>query len=221
MANYIPPKDSDLALWAANFSALITASPGTYGLVAADAAAIAAVQATWVAAYALVTSPSTKTAATVQAKNIARANLLVTDRAYAQQIANNMGVSSANKIALGLNPRTNTPTPVTAPTTYPVLSVPNAIALGHVIRFRDDLASPSVKAKPAGALALLLFGSASATPITDPTQLKFLKVVTKSPLTQTWLSGDVGKQAYYAAVWSTRTGLVGPWSTIINFTIAS
>lgn len=220
MPNYIPAKDADLATWAANFSNLITASPATYGLTAGNATTIAAVQAAWVSAYALVTSPSTKTPATVQAKNIARANLLAIDRVFAQAVANNPGVTSANKIALGVNPRVNTPTPVTAPTTYPVISIPSAIALGHVIRFRDDLASPSVKAKPAGAIAMLLFGSASATPITDPTLLNFLKLTTKSPLTAAWGSGDVGKKAYYAARWSTRTGLVGPWSTIVSFTIA-
>ena len=51
LAPYIPVKDADLANWLDNFSALITASPATYGLVAGDAVAIAAQVAAWDAAY--------------------------------------------------------------------------------------------------------------------------------------------------------------------------
>ena len=39
---YIPARNANLIAWAANFSTLITASPGTYGLLAGDATAIAA-----------------------------------------------------------------------------------------------------------------------------------------------------------------------------------
>lgn len=220
-APYIPAKDAQLDAWANNFSTLITAGPGTYGLLAADAVAIAALFTTWHAAYNVAKSPSTRTPTTVQAKNIARANLLATCRPYAQTVANNAGVSSANKIALGVNPRTNPPAPIAAPTTNPNLTIVSASTLTQVIRSRDSMAAPSVKAKPAGAVALQLYGTASATPVTDPTALKFLGLQTKTPFQVSWTSGDAGKQAYYAARWVTRTGLVGPWSSIVSFTVAA
>lgn len=216
---YIPPKDADFANWVSNFSTMITASPTTYGLVAADAVTIAAVQSAFATAYSAAINPSTRTPTTVQAKNVAKLNALSTCRPYAQQIANNAGVSSANKIALGLNPRTNPPTPITAPTTNPVVSVPSMINLGHILRYRDSLASPSVKAKPAGAVAMELRCSVSATPLTNPDTLAYVGLVTKAPFTQTFSSGDIGKQAYYAGRWVTRKGLVGPWSAIVNATV--
>lgn len=219
LAPYIPAPDAALANWASNFSTLITAAPATYGLTTGDAAAIAAVEATWAADYALVTSPMTKTPATVANKNTARINLLATLRPYAQTIALNAGVSSSNKIALGLNPRTSTPVPITAPTTYPSLTIAQALALAHVIRYRDSIASPSVKAKPYGVVQIQLFGMTSTTPVTDPTTLPLLQATTKSPLLQTWGSGAVGLKAYYAAKWATRKGLVGPWSPIVAFTV--
>jgi hypothetical protein len=221
LAPYIPPKDSVLNTWAANFSTLITASPGTYGLVSGDAVAIAAVVATWTAAYALVTSPSTKTPATVSAKNTARTTMLATLRPYAQTIGLNAGVTSGNKIALGINPRTSVPIPITTPTTYPLLTIQAALALQHILRYRDQLASPSVKSKPYGVLQVQLYGMASATVVTDPSTLPFLQAATKSPFLQTWPSGDVGEKAYYAARYVTRKGLVGPWSPIVSFTIAT
>lgn len=217
--SYIPPKDADLALWSANFSTLITASPPTYGLTTGDAVTIAAANTAFQAAYLIVTSPSTKTPAAVQFKNIQRANLLATVRPYGQRIANNAGIASSLKIALGLNPRTNPPTPVTAPATMPILSIPSLIHLGHILRYRDSLASPSTKGKPAGAIAMELYGTASATVITDPAVLVFLGLQTKSPFTQLWDSGSVGKAAYYAGRWVTRKGLIGPWSAIVSMTI--
>ena len=147
--------------------------------------------------------------------------MLATVRPYAQTISLNAGVSTGNKIALGINPRTSVPVPITAPTTYPVLTVQAALALQHIIRYRDQLASPSVKAKPYGVISCQIYGSPSATVITDPTTLQFLQAATKAPLLQSWPSGDIGQKAYYAARWITRKGLLGPWSPIVSFTIAS
>lgn len=217
---YIPTKDADLSTWAANFSALITTSPGTYGLVSGDAVAIAAQNSAFQAAYALVTSPSTKTPTTVAAKDTAKITMLATIRPYAQQISLNAGVSTGNKIAVGVNPRTSVPAPITAPTTNPSLTIVSALPLQHVVRYRDSTASPSVKSKPYGVIQIQIFASVSVTPITDPTLLAFQQATAKSPLLQTWPSGDLGKIAYYAARWVTRSGLVGPWSPIVNFVVA-
>lgn len=217
---YIPATDSGTASWSNNFSTLITANPATYGLVAADATAIAAIVATWATAYALVLSPSTKTPTTVSAKNTAKINLLAVVRPYAQTIALNAGVASSDKTALGLNPRTSTPTPITAPTTNPILSIISGTPLVQILRYRDSAASPSVKSKPYGVTQVQLFASASATPITDPSVLGYHAAKTKSPLQAVWQSGDVGKVAYYAARYITRTGLVGPWSPVVSMTIA-
>lgn len=220
VAPYIPPKDADLDNWSSNFSTLITASPATYGLVTSDAVAIATVVDAWHAAYLLVTSPTTKTADTVQAKNDARTNMLAIVRPYAQTIALNAGVTSDDKIALGLNPRTTPPTPITEPTTNPVLTIQNAPPLAVILRYRDSVASVSVKSKPYGVTAVQVFATVSATPISDPEALAFQLQATKSPLQLMFGSGDVGKQAYIAARYVTQKGLFGPWSPIINFTVA-
>lgn len=219
LAPYIPTKDVLLDTWSANFSTLITANPATYGLTAADATAIAAVVASWHAAYLLVTSSSTKTAATVSAKDTQKQLLLATCRPYAIIISLNAGVSSANKIAVGVNPRTSVPVPIAQPVTMPVLSINPLGPLTHAVRYRDSLASPSVKSKPYGAIGMQLFGLASATPITNPNLLLYMLDSGKSPFSVTLASGDVGKQQYYAGRWITRRGLVGPWSSIVNATV--
>jgi hypothetical protein len=217
---YIPNKDAAFDAWLQNFSTLLTANPTLYGQTAGAASTVAGQQSAWANAYALVTSPATKTKTTVAAKNAARVTASGIVRPYAVEISLNAGVSSANKTAIGVNPRTSVPTPVTTPTTYPALTITQALPLQTVVAYRDQLASPSVKSKPYGVTALQLFASASATPITDPTLLNFIGVNTKSPFAITWDSSKKGMQGYFAARWQTRKGLVGPWGPIVNFTIA-
>src|SRR5262249_27678925 len=154
-------------------------------------------------------------------KNDARIALLATVRPYAQLVANNAAVSSSDKLALGINPRTSVPTPIATPTTNPVLTIDTATPLGHVLRYRDSIGSPTSKGKRYGAVQIQVFAVTSATPITDPTLLPLKLATTKSPALVSWDAGDAGKTAYYAARWITRTGKVGPFSPIINFIVAA
>jgi hypothetical protein len=216
---YIPAKNAGYVAWLANFASLITAAPATYGLTAGDATTIAAQNTAVAAAYALITSPATKTAQTVSAFNTEKVMSLAIVRPYAQTISLNAGVSSANKTAVGVNPRTSTPTPITAPTTTPVLTAQSSSTAGIITRYRDSTASPSVKSKPFGVIGCLLYAKASATAITDPSMLTFEGTQTKSPFTLS-LPGTAGMTVYIAARWTTKKGLIGPWSPIISYVSA-
>jgi hypothetical protein len=220
IAPYIPVKNAALLSWSLNFSTLITAAPATYGLTTGDATAIAAQYTALAAAYALITSPSTKTATTVSAYNTEKIIALSIFRPYAQTVSLNAGVSSANKTALGVNPRTSVPLPITAPTTNPVLTTISTSTAGTILRYRDSVASPSVKSKPYGVIAVQLFGMTSATAVTDPTTLPYIANQTKSPWTTALGSPSAGKTAYFAARYITRKGLTGPWSPIVNCIVA-
>ena len=219
VAPYIPTKQSIFDTWFLNFSSLITASPSTYGLVAGDATVIAALYTSWHAAYVLTTSSSTKTAAAVSAKNVAYASAITQVRAYAQQIANNAGVTNNAKIAVGVNPKTSTPTPITAPTSNPVLTFQSGSVGQVTIRYRDSAGAPSGKGKPYGVIQLVLAGMISATPVTNPALLTQVGVLTKSPSIVSTAGYPSGGQFYLAGYWSTLKGLRSPPSPIITFFI--
>lgn len=219
-APYIPVRDADLNNWASNFSTLITASPATYGLISADAVAIAASYTSWFAAYGLAINPPTRTSVTVADKDTAKISMLALMRPYAQQIANNAGVDVSDKIALGVNPRTNTPTPIAAPTSVPVLSLISATYLQHTMRYRDEGAPSTSRAKPVNVIQMQLFAAVSATVISDPTTLPLIATATKVPVVVTWDSSDRGKPAYYTARWINRNGLFGPFCDISNIIVA-
>ena len=73
MPDYIPSSDGPALDWMQNFSALITAAPATYGLVAADATAIAAAVSAFDTALTAAIDPATRTKVTVITKNENRA----------------------------------------------------------------------------------------------------------------------------------------------------
>jgi hypothetical protein len=211
---YIPARDADFQNWANNFSTRITATPGTFGLISADAVAIAAAYATWNAAYLLAINPSTRTPVTVADKDTARINAQAIMRPYAQAISQNAGVTVDDKIDVGVNPRTNGPTPVAAPTSAPVLSLIAGTYLQHLLRYRDEGAPATSRAKPPNVLQIQIYAAASSVVVTDPAVLPLKAVATKVPVTIAWDSADRGKPAYYSSRWITRTGLVGPWSDL-------
>lgn len=216
---YVPPRDTDFNSWVNNFSTRITATPALYGLSSGDAVNISTVVSAWNSAYGLVTSPTTKTATTVGLKNTAKINCLAVVRPYAQNISLNAGVASGDKIALGLNPRTSTPTPISPPDSVPVLLVQAAGNLSVTLRYRDSAASPSVKAKPYGAILCELRAGVFSAPPSGPEVIPFFSCQTKSPFVVPFVSDDGGKQAYFAARWRLRNGGVSDWSSVITFTV--
>lgn len=218
-ADYIPKKQLELRTWALNFSTLITAAPGVYGLVAGDAVTIAAQYAAYNVALTAAIDPATRTPTNVADKDAARASMLAVLRPYAIQIRNNVGVSDENKIALGLTVVDRTPTPIPAPTTIPVISVSMQTALQMTMQ-SYDATTPTSKAKPFGAIAMQIARKTSATPIADPSALPIVDTVTTSPFTLNWSGADQGLRAYIAARWITRKGLPGPWSAIVEAIVA-
>ena len=98
--SYLPTREPELRDWVVNFSNLISAAPATYGLVAADATAIAAAVDDFVAKYLLASDPTTRTLGTVADKDGAKAEMLTIIRSYAMRIKATAGVSDADKLNL-------------------------------------------------------------------------------------------------------------------------
>lgn len=220
MTPYIPPRDGDLMLWADNFRDLIVAAPATYGLAAPDGVVIAGVVDDFDAALTLATSDATKTKSTVAAKNGAKAAMLTIIRPYAQQIRNNLGVSTENKTALGLTIVDTSRTPIPTPSSSPLLSVIGATQGVHTLRFADAN-TPDKRSKPFGALGLQVFVAVGANPEDDVNAASFKTFITRQPAGIEYEHADNGKIATYFARWQTNTGKVGPWSNPVSFTIAS
>lgn len=217
-ASYIPAPDAGFLDWVENFATLLTADPTLYGIDAIAAGIIQGAADAYSAAYALAVNPGTRTPVTVAAKDSARIVAQGTARTYAAQIRLNPGVANEDKIDLGLNLPNNAGSPIPAPSTFPLLTFLQASPGTHQFSFKDS-GTPSVKAKPYGALQLELRAVAAVAAATDPELMLTKQMVTKSPFLVEWGAPDYGKIATYAGRWVTRRGLVSPWSALSDFLI--
>jgi len=148
---YIPSPDGLAADWSDNFSALITANPGDYGLIAGDAVAIAAATDPYRAALTVATEPTTRTPVAVAAKDAARATMEAVARPYAVQISADASISGALKTGVGVTNR------ITTKTRNAVAGIQgngiSSLLGGNLIRFEcRNPATPLSKKRPLGAV---------------------------------------------------------------------
>jgi hypothetical protein len=221
--SYIPAPDSLFDLWLLNFSTLLTASPATYGLLAGDAVAVAAVQGTFAAAYALAITPGTRTSATIADKDAERAAAEAVVRPLAVRIILNPAVLNIDRVTIGVTVPSTVPTPIPAPTTNPTLILQSAAALVHTLQYRDS-AAPLVKAKPFGVVTLELYAQVGTTAGIDPDAASYINGYNKTPFQVNWPGAQRGKHATYWARWATRSGPAGvpqrgPWSDALDLII--
>lgn len=219
---YIPARDADFNVWILNFSAVLTAAPTSYGLVAADAVIVSGVKNSWVTAWGLASAPATRTSSTIAAKDAARLSAETIIRPYAVGISLNPAVSNANKTTIGVTVRSTVPTPVPPPITAPILNVQSAIPLQQTLRY--SIPDSAGKYKPSGVIGMEVFRSVGVVAATDPAQASYVGTVTKAPFTQGFASEDQGKIVTYFARWATRSGpggvsQPGPWSAPLVLTV--
>lgn len=221
--DYIPSTDSGFDSWLTNFSTLLTGAPTDYGLTAPDAVIVAAERSAYHTAYVAATDPSTRTVATIAAKDAARVSAESIVRPYAVSISMNSGVLDADKAAIGVTIRVTTPTPIPPPLTTPGLALVSGAPLGHTLRFFDT-STPTTKSKPFGALGMQVMRSVGVAPAVDPSVCPYYATWTKSPNVSTFESGQQGKVATYFARWVTRGGpggaaQYGPWSAPLSLVV--
>lgn len=218
-SSYLPQKLSEFSVWFLNFATLLTANPGLYGATGGDAASVQASYDAFAAAYAISTSPTTRSPTTVQDTITARNTSVQIIRAYGRLILANQGVADADKVALGLHLRDTVNTPIPAPLTNPLLTLVGATPGQITAQYRDSAASPGIKAKPFGAAAMQLFVMfGTVAPIT-PDATPFQKLVTKSPFFVDTSDATPGQTAFIYGRWSTAKGLVGPWSPLATMIV--
>lgn len=220
--SYIPAKQLDFAAWILNFSTLLTATPTDYGLTAADAVAVDAVNTTFQDALTIALDPDTRTTPTVEAKNVAMASAKATVRPYAVAVSRNPAVTNELKAGIGVTVRSGTQTPIPAPTDQPALAIESATPLNSVLAY--TFPGFTGKSKPFGAIGVQVFQSVGDLPATDPNQTNYVQTFTKSPFRMSYTAEQQGKTASIYARLVTRGGpggeqQVGPWSAQLSIIV--
>ncbi len=221
--DFLPARDEDFNAWAVNFSALVAAAPVAYGLLAADATALAGLVTAFTAALTAATNPGTRTAVTVASKETARVALSADIRSLVRRIQAVATVTAAQKTALGISVIQGIYSLVPAPATSPLLNIVAVTPRQHAIRVVDET-TPTRRARPfnaAGAEVYAFIGAAGVTPPADLEHWEFKGMATRSDYIVQYNADDAGKQATIVTRWYNRRGQTGPVSNPISGTIAA
>ena len=219
MADYIPGPDASFQAWQSNFVTYANANLAALGLVAADMTPITAAQSPWVNGFTAHIAAVNAAKAAKQTKDEARAAYVAAIRPLVRRLQASNVVSDAEKASLGITVA-QTPGPIGPPTTAPICSIECGMRLQQTLRFVDS-ATPTRKAKPAGALGVEIWNKVGTTPPTGENDLRFVAVDTNAPYVMNFDSADGGKTNYVWMRWVSPTGERGPWGEQAQATIAA
>ncbi len=209
---FIPPRDEQLLVWSANFSALITATPTTYGLNALQATEYANLHSLFASAMTLVSNPATNSASAIQAKNTAKQNLLYGSGGGRELVDIVQAFpNTTNEMRAELNIKIKAePTPIPPPEFAPDLSIVQTIGRSVKIRLRDA-ENPDSRAKPVGvkgATVLTFVGDESPT---DPLGWAFCMTATRNVFDVDFPgSVPIGSKVWVTAMWFNGRGEASP-----------
>jgi len=154
-SDFIPRNDEQALAFMEVFAEGLTASPGTYMLTAADAAAVTAAVALFASNLAICQDPATKTKVAVVNKDDSRTAAEEIVRQYASLIKPNSGISDGDKTAIGVPPINVDRNPIPAPGTAPIINVQAATAGTHTLRYADTF-TPDSPGRPYGVAQVQL-----------------------------------------------------------------
>ncbi len=214
--SWYPTKDADLLSFSGNMSTKLTADPTGYGVLAADAVALATLVGNFDTSYATANDPATRTSVSIAAKDVARAGLIAEMRDLYKKI-NAANLTADKRQELGLPIPDATPTPVQPPATRPVANIVQASGRTVSVRASDE-ATPGRRARPAGTSGLEVFSYAATsaseqTPPADLSAWKFEGLATRTRFEVVFPNSvAIGTQVWIAARWYNQRGQVGPIS---------
>lgn len=182
--DFLPRREADLRGFSVNFNSKINSiGPQSLGLTAAQAADYNQVHNSFMAAYVLATSPSTRTRPVVVAKRAAVKALRQLARQLAAIIRAQPGVSDHQKAVLGLtiNGAGGRSPRIARPRTAPRLYI-TPLEGGRIrLRLRDP-GEPAKRGKPTGARSALIMRWVGGHPEPDMSKWKLAGMTTRTTL---------------------------------------
>lgn len=214
--DFIPSKNADLVPYLVSCSAVIFASPTTYGLTSGQASTFQTQAENVQTLFAAISDPSTRTSVNIADFNTAKALAISTCRQY-NQIAQLSGATSAELVAAGFPVRDTTRSPQTPVTESVEMILVSAVPEQVRITTRNP-ATPTSKAKPANTGAVQLAIAVGTVAAVDPDQATEMRFYTRSPLTLSTSAEQRGKVLTVFARYESKGTIggikvYGPWST--------
>jgi hypothetical protein len=220
MATVPPTKDSELEPWSANLGSVIQPTPSLFNMTAAQATAYVAAAALFASKRAVSIDPATRTKASIQDKDAAKASLLDLSRSTLRILEGVPGLTPQQRTLLGMNPARNThPGRIPTPTTRPVGLLDDRGFLRLV-----DETTPTVRRRPKGVAGAYLFvgitDAGQPLPVGPEDGAHFWKMSSDPTVQIPIPPGSFGKVMTVFAQWTNAKGAAGPTSAPISVVIA-
>lgn len=216
MADYIEDSDSLFNIQQGVIIQECKANATAWGIPATELTILGTKQTSWNTSYAAASNVNVRSHVDVVAKDDARSALEEVIRTFVNQwIANNPKVTNSQREKMGLTVKSETRTPVAVPKTFPVATVDFSTRLQHKVAFRDS-ATPSSKAKPAGAHGCEIWAKIGKEAPKSESDLHYLGTCTATPFLNTFDGEEAGETVHYWLRWVNTKGERGPWSTPVN-----
>jgi hypothetical protein len=206
----VPTRDSALATFAPNFATILSGSPTTYNVTAAQCTTLTTASTNFVTAYNACRAEGMRSKSLTAAKEAAKAALLLPLlRPMYAQVAALTSVTDAQKIALGITVRRH-PAPQPAPSTAPAVNV--VFVRGRTVRLRlRDAASTTRRGKPVGVASATILSYVGTTPPADLAGWRFEANVTHTLVDVSFAAATApGAQVWFTVFWSNRKDQPGP-----------
>lgn len=207
--SYLPRKDAELLAWSQNYADVLAPDPTLYGLTMEQVGEYQTVQGDYALAYAAANHALTRTKASIETKNMAKAALVAETRKLVDICQAWPGMTNDKRAQLQITIRDSTPTPVPVPTVEPQLDVVSVQGRTVKIRLRDKVTGE--RKKPAGvqgAAVLSYVGESIPSSLRDWT---FEGNTTRTDVPVVFgESVPMGSKVFIAAFWYNRRAESGP-----------
>ncbi len=220
MADYIPAPDAAFDIWEDTFISYVIANFATLGLAAGDIVDVGTAHTAWTVAYPAHTAAQAAAQAARQTKDDARATLETEIRSLTRRLQASPDVDDTERAAMGITVADTVATAAAVPATRPLVTVDTSQRLRHVIAFVDE-GTPTKKARPKGVMGVELWVKIGDPAPSDPSELTFLSLDTRTPYTADFAGDDANSTAHYMARWVNTKGEKGPWSETASATIGA
>lgn len=221
--SYIPPREADLVNWSANFDSKINATPAAYGLTVAQGSAYTTLHTNFFTAYATALDPNTRSPANIQAKNIAKDNLVNGPggiRKLVKIVQAYPALTNVQRSELRITIPDTEPTPVPPPEFAPNLSIVST--LGRVVKVKlRDAKDENNRGMPEGVDGATVLSFVGEEMPENPLDWSFMENTTRTTLDLSFpATVPAGSQVWITAFWFNQRKETGPPAVAVSTRIA-
>jgi len=214
MSDYVPRSDGDFNNWQRNLLTIAAENATTWEIPATRITDLKNTGKVWEGKYDKTINRQNRTSADVRAKEDARVTYVEQLRKFvAQYLTFNDKVEDSDRERMGLTIRSGSHTPVSVPTTSPMVSIDFSVRLQHNFTIVDD-SLPTRRSKPAGVFGCEVWAKIDGEAPKDASELSYQSTATKSSHTINFEGNKSGKIVYYWFRWINRRQQPGPWSAM-------